>query len=195
MNNLNIIKNNNKDQDSTDTNNKILKAHYLLKQPNIYILLRWPAFRPGLQFGIIKKDFNIIEFVLEGKSTYIVFEIIKNSKQYFIKCQLKKIGPFNKCLERFNEVINEERIITEKNRTFTNNYTEVSYYQPKPASLVYCIQNKQPFDLYSPHIIIDCDCLKCRLQHQQQKLQQQQKLEKYKKINMNNCCCKHSTHQ
>lgn len=33
--------------------NKILKAKYILKQPNIFILLRWPYQRAGLQYGII----------------------------------------------------------------------------------------------------------------------------------------------
>ena len=66
MSNLKKIENIIEEDCAAINNNKILKAHYLLKQPNIFILIRWPAYRPGLQYGILKKDFNIIDFVLEG---------------------------------------------------------------------------------------------------------------------------------
>ena len=125
-----------------NNNNNIIKSKKKIsdiltadKLNNKFLFIRWPLRKSGLTYGVIKKDFQIINFEFTFNKTYILFNYWNYTKP--IACELLAAGNLQHCYKQFEEKVHQNRKISE---TIASEY-----------------------DFYSSSIELDCTCLKCHL--------------------------------
>ncbi len=135
-----------------NTNNNIIKSKIKIsdiltadKLNNKFLFIRWPLRKSGLTYGVIKKDFQIINFEFHFNKTYIFFNYQNYTKP--IACELLVAGKLQHCYRQFEEKVHKNRKIIE---TIASYQTDNQF---KPISEK--IKAGDEYDFYSPSIELD----------------------------------------